>query len=200
MILLCLLMGIGWTVAQTVKVSGTVISDEDGQPIIGAAITAKGASGVGTITDMDGRYALDVPAAVKTLVISYVGMRSEEIAVSDKHVTTVLRSNLALDEVVVTALGISREKKALGYAVTEIGGEEMLKSRGGVSNPINALQGKVAGLQIAGGAGSMGGSSKILIRGTSSISGNNQPLFVVDGVPIEGQGFITTQVAPVVPK
>jgi len=172
-----------------VKVSGTVISDEDGQPIIGAAVTVRGAAHAGTVTDMDGHYALNVPASAKTLIISYVGMRSEEIPISDKHVTTVLRANLALDEVVVTALGISREKKALGYAVTEVGGDEMLKSRGGVSNPINALQGKVAGLQIAGGAGSMGGSSKILIRGTSSISGNNQPLFVIDGVPIEGQGF-----------
>ncbi len=189
MLLLCLLLSIGWTVAQTVKVNGTVISDEDGQPIIGAAVTVRGASNVGTITDMDGRYTMDVPSSAKTLVISYVGMRSEEIAVTDKHVTTILHPNLALDEVVVTALGISREKKALGYAVTEVSGDEMLKSRGGVSNPINALQGKVAGLQIAGGSGSMGGSSKILIRGTSSISGNNQPLFVVDGVPIEGQGF-----------
>ena len=173
MILLYLLIGIGWTVAQTVKVSGTVISDEDGQPIIGAAVTVRGAANAGTVTDMDGRYTLNVPASAKTLIISYVGMRSEEIPISDKHVTTVLRANLALDEVVVTALGISREKKALGYAVTEVGGDEMLKSRGGVSNPINALQGKVAGLQIAGGAGSMGGSLKILIRGTSSISGNN---------------------------
>ena len=112
MILLYLLIGIGWTVAQTVKVSGTVISDEDGQPIIGAAVT---------VTDMDGRYTLNVPASAKTLIISYVGMRSEEIPISDKHVTTVLRANLALDEVVVTALGISREKKALGYAVTEVG-------------------------------------------------------------------------------
>lgn len=189
MLFLCFLLSIGWTVAQTVKVSGTVISDEDGEPIIGAAVTVRGTAHVGTITDADGRYTLDVPSAAKTLIISYVGMRSEEIAVTDKHVTTVLHPNLALDEVVVTALGISREKKALGYAVTEVGGDEMLKARGGVSNPINALQGKVAGLQIAGGSGSMGGSSKILIRGANSISSNNQPLFVVDGVPIEGQGF-----------
>ena len=79
-------------------------------------------------------------------------------------------------------MGISREKKALGYAVSEVKGDEMLKARGGVSNPINALQGKVAGLQIQGGAGSMGGSSKVIIRGVKSISGNNQPLFVIDGV------------------
>ena len=119
MILLYLLIGIGWTVAQTVKVSGTVISDEDGQPIIGAAVTVRGAAHAGTVTDMDGHYALNVPASAKTLIISYVGMRSEEIPISDKHVTTVLRANLALDEVVVTALGISREKKALGYIIRQ---------------------------------------------------------------------------------
>ena len=91
-----------------------------------------------------------------------------------------------LNDVVVTALGVSRQKKALGYAVTELKGDEMLKSRGGLSNPVNALQGKVAGLTISSSAGSMGGSSKVLLRGANSLSGSNQPLFVVDGVPIEG--------------
>jgi TonB-linked SusC/RagA family outer membrane protein len=100
-----------------------------------------------------------------------------------------------LDEVVVTALGITREKKALGYAVSEVKGDELLKARGGVSNPINSLQGKVAGLQIASGSGSIGGSSKILIRGISSISGSNQPLFVIDGVPIEGKDFNSADAA-----
>ncbi|MGL5272131.1 MAG: SusC/RagA family TonB-linked outer membrane protein, partial [Phocaeicola sp.] len=92
----------------------------------------------------------------------------------------------------VTAMGISREKKALGYAVSEVGGDDLVKARGGLTNPVNALQGKVAGLQISSGSGSMGGSSKILIRGVSSISGNNQPLFVVDGVPIEGSDCNST--------
>ena len=102
----------------------------------------------------------------------------------------------ALDEVVVTAMGLSRAKKALGYAVSEVKGDEMNKSRGGLNNPVNALQGKVAGLQISSGSGSMGGSSKILIRGVSSISGNNQPLFVIDGVPIEGSDFNSTDTQP----
>lgn len=188
-LIFCLFASIGFTVAQTVKVTGTVISDEDGQAIIGASISVRGHANLGTITDMDGKYSIEVPSSAKTLIISYVGMNSAEIPISNKHTTTVLQSNLALDEVVVTALGISREKKALGYAVSEVSGDEMMKARGGVSNPINALQGKVAGLQIAGGSGSMGGSSKVLIRGVSSISGNNQPLFIVDGVPIEGSGF-----------
>jgi TonB-dependent SusC/RagA subfamily outer membrane receptor len=98
----------------------------------------------------------------------------------------------ALDEVVVTAMGISREKKALGYAVSEVNGEDLIKSRGGLNNPVNSLQGKVAGLQISSGAGSMGGSSKVLIRGNNSLSGSNQPLFVVDGVPLEGKDFNST--------
>ncbi len=92
----------------------------------------------------------------------------------------------------VTALGISRDKKVLGYAIAEVEGDEMIKSRGGLNNPVNALQGKVAGLSIASGSGSMGGSSKILIRGNNSISGNNQPLFVIDGVPLEGGDFNST--------
>ncbi len=121
--------------------------------------------------------------------ISYIGMQTQEVAIKPT-LKVVLKSDAkALDEVVVTAMGISREKKSLGYSVSEVKGDEMLKSRGGVNNPINALQGKVAGLQISGGSGSMGGSSKILIRGVSSVAGNNQPLFIVDGVPIEGTDY-----------
>ena len=159
MLLLCLLLSIGWTVAQTVKVSGTVISDEDGQPIIGAAVTVKGASNVGTVTDVDGKYALDVPSSAKTLVISYVGMRSEEIPVTDKHATTVLRANLALDEVVVTAMGISREKKALGYAVQDVKGDQLTQAAN--TNVASALQGKVSGIDIAPSSGMPGASSKM---------------------------------------
>jgi TonB-linked SusC/RagA family outer membrane protein len=174
--------------AQTSRISGSVISAEDNEPVIGASIVVKGTT-TGTITAFDGTFSLDVPAGARTLVISFIGMKSQEVAVSP-NVRVVLESDAQLiDEVVVTALGISREKKALGYAVTEVKGDELLKARGGVNNPINALQGKVAGLQIQGGPGSMGGSSKVLIRGVKSISGNNQPLFVIDGVPIEGKDY-----------
>jgi TonB-linked SusC/RagA family outer membrane protein len=186
----CLLLA-GWGVAvgQTVKITGTVISDEDREPLIGASVVIKGSPSVGTLTDVDGNFSLDAPAGTAALVVSYVGMTAREVAVTGKHLSIVLSSSLELEEVVVTALGISREKKALGYAVSEVKGDEMVKSRGGVSNPVNALQGKVAGLQIASGSGSLGGSSKILIRGVSSLSGNNQPLFVIDGVPVEGKDF-----------
>ncbi|OAV66874.1 Enterobactin outer-membrane receptor [Bacteroidales bacterium Barb6XT] len=171
--------------------TGTVLSADDGEPVIGASVMVKGTA-IGTITNIDGQFELNVPSSSRTLVISYVGMVTQEVAVQ-ASVRVVLQSNTQnLDEVVVTALGISREKKALGYAVSEVKGDEMLKARGGVNNPINALQGKVAGLQIQGGAGSMGGSSKVLIRGVKSISGNNQPLFVIDGVPIEGSDYNST--------
>ena len=190
MLFLCLLLSIGWTVAQTVKVSGTVISDEDGQPIIGAAVTVKGSSGVGTVTDMDGKYTLDVPSSAKMLIVSYVGMRSEEIAVTDRHTTTVLRANLALDEVVVTAMGISREKKALGYAVQDVKGDQLTQAAN--TNVASALQGKVSGIDIAPSSGMPGASAKMTIRGSRSFTGDNTPLYVVDGMPITSSSDIET--------
>ncbi len=189
LLLTCLFVGIGLVTAQTQRVTGNVTSEEDGLPVVGASVLVKGTT-VGTITDIDGNFTLSsVPTSAKVLQVSYIGMQSQEVAIKPS-VKVILKSDAkALDEVVVTALGISREKKSLGYSVSEVKGDELLKSRGGVSNPVNALQGKVAGLQIAGGSGNMGGSSKVLIRGVSSLSGNNQPLFIVDGVPIEGSDY-----------
>lgn len=191
-ILVCLLTSIGWGSAQTVNVGGNVVSKEDNEPVIGASVIVKGTT-IGTVTDMNGTFTLNVPQNAKTLVVSYVGMKSKEVSVKPVMHIELQSDAQNLDEVVVTALGISRQKKALGYAVSEVKGDEMLKARGGVSNPINALQGKVAGLQIQGGAGSMGGSSKIIIRGIKSISGNNQPLFVIDGVPVEGADYNSSE-------
>ncbi|MDR0431634.1 MAG: SusC/RagA family TonB-linked outer membrane protein [Tannerellaceae bacterium] len=190
-LLVCLVVSIGLVTAQTTRITGTVISAEDNEPVIGASLVVKGTS-IGTVTNFDGTFSLEAPSDAKTLLVSYVGMESQEVAIRSIMNITLKTDAKALDEVVVTALGISREKKALGYAVTEVSGDEMLKARGGINNPINALQGKVAGLQIQSGAGSMGGSSKILIRGVKSISGSNQPLFVIDGVPIEGQDYNST--------
>lgn len=189
-LLACFLINIGFAAAQTSTVSGVVTSGEDNEPVIGASVLVVGHS-LGTVTDIDGRFSIaNVPSAAKTLRVSYVGMQPQEVAIKSGEIKIILTPDSEmLDEVVVTAMGISRAKKALGYAVAEVSGDEMQKTRGGVSNPVNALQGKVAGLQISSGSGSMGGSSKILIRGVSSISGNNQPLFVIDGVPIEGGDF-----------
>lgn len=168
-----------------IAVSG-VVSDAEGT-VIGASVIEKGNPGNGVATDVDGRYTLRVSPNA-TLQVAFIGYITQEVAVNGRTSinVTLHEDTKTLDEVVVTALGITREKKALGYSVTEVNGEEMLKSRGGLSNPINALQGKVAGLQISSGSGNIGGSSKINIRGNHSISGSNQPLFVIDGVPIDG--------------
>lgn len=190
--LIYLLTGIGLTVAQTKTVRGTVISEEDQEPIIGASVVVKGSTTIGTVTDIDGNFNFEVPVSAKTLQVSYVGIKSQDVDITDGHITVVMQASISLDEVVVTALGISREKKALGYSVTEVNGDELTTARGGLSNPITALQGKVSGLQIASSNGNIGGSSKILIRGNSSISGNNQPLFIIDGVPIEGTDYNST--------
>jgi TonB-linked SusC/RagA family outer membrane protein len=192
MILACLFLSIGMAMAQT-KANGTVVSQEDGEPVVGASVLVVGTK-TGTVTDVDGRFELNVPSDSK-LKISYLGMIPQTVSAKSNMNIALKQDNRTLDDVVVTALGVSREKKALGYAVSEVQGSDLLKSRGGVSNPVNALEGKVAGLQISSGAGSMGGSSKILIRGVNSLSGNNQPLFVVDGVPIEGTDYNTTETA-----
>lgn len=188
-----LIMGIGLVTAQVTNVNGVVTSREDGEPVIGASVLVKGTT-TGTITDVEGRFSFQsLPSSATTLVVSFVGMATQEVPIKSGTLNIALVPDTeVLDEVVVTAMGISREKKALGYAVSEVGGDEMIKARGGISNPVNALQGKVAGLQISSGTGSMGGSSKVLIRGVTSISGSNQPLFVVDGVPIEGADFNST--------
>lgn len=186
------ILSTGIALAQT-AVTGTVVSQEDGEPVVGAAIRVEGTK-TGTVTDIDGKFSLNAPENAK-LTISYMGKKPQTVAAKGKLKIVLVDSDNALDDVVVTALGVSRQKKALGYAMTEVSGSDLLKSRGGVSNPVNALQGKVAGLSITSSAGSMGGSSKILLRGANSLSGNNQPLFVIDGVPIEGSDNNSTSTA-----
>lgn len=179
--LLFFFASISMVLAQTVKVTGTVTSGDDGEPIIGATILVKGTN-IGTITDLDGNFSLDVPEKNKILQISYVGMTMQEVAVKP-HVTVVLQSDVKhLEEVVVTAMGLTREKKSLGYAIQEVGSEELTKA--GQLNVTNALSGKVAGVQVNQFGGGVGASSRISIRGNSSLQKDQQPLIVVDGVPI----------------
>ena len=187
--LLCTLMMVMSVKAQT-TLRGIVADADNGEPLIGATIRVLDTP-LTAVTDIDGRFVInDVPAEAKLLQVGYVGMKTQTLRITDyKGTTILLQSDNLISEVVVTAMGISREKKALGYAMSEVKGDEMTKARGGLNNPVNALQGKVAGLQISSNSGSIGGSSKVLIRGVSSISGNNQPLFVINGVPVEGSGF-----------
>jgi TonB-linked SusC/RagA family outer membrane protein len=162
-----------------VKVSGK-ITGADGEELIGASISEKGATN-GTVSDLNGNYSLTV-GANSTLIISYIGYLTTEINVDGKSIidVTLSEDSHALDEVVVTALGIKREKKALGYAVQDVKGETLSEARD--PNIASALSGKISGVQIKT-TGS--GSSRIVIRGNSSIGSNNQPLVVVDGIPID---------------
>jgi len=165
-------------------VTGTV-TDEEGLGIPGTSVLEKGTSN-GTITDVDGNYTLSVSSTKAVLVYSFVGMTSIEETVNGRSVinVTLQAAAIGIDEVVVTALGIEREAKALGYAATKVVGEELAKVN--TINPVSALQGKAAGLSISGSDGGIFGSAKIEIRGVSTLnSQNNQPIFVVDGVILE---------------
>ncbi len=165
------------------SVRGTV-SDTEGAPVMGATVLEKGTTN-GTITDLNGKYSLQVKNSSAVLTFSYVGMTTLEIPVAGKAQVNVTLSTsaVAIDEVVVTALGISREKKTLGYALQEIKGESLLEAR--ETNIANALSGKVTGLQVIRSSNGPAGSSKLVLRGYSSLTGDNQPLIVVDGIPVE---------------
>jgi len=166
-----------------------VVSDASGESLIGANVLAKGST-TGTVTDIDGSFTLEVPDGATTLVISYTGYQTQEVDISGtSNVTVTLAEGRLLDEVVVTALGIEKEAKTLGYGVDELDSEELVKSR--TTNIVNALQGKVTGVNIGNTDGNLGGSSKIIIRGATSLSGNNDPLWVVDGVPINNDQFVS---------
>ncbi len=167
--------------AVDVTISGK-ITDENGEGLPGASVVVKGST-QGTTTDMDGNFKLTVPDNA-TIVVSYVGYMNTEIAVDSRTVYDIsMRPDAEqLEEIVVTALGVKREKKSLGYAVQEVKGQTILEAR--EPNMVNALAGKIAGVQIVKGSNGPAGSSKIILRGYSSLSGDNQPLIVVDGVPL----------------
>ena len=177
-----LFVGLQTLSAQTKAISGKVV-DNLGEAIPGVSIIVKGTT-TGTISRPDGTYNLNVPEDASAIVFTFVGMKLQEVPYTGQSTINVTMESDAIDmdEVVVTALGISREKKSLGYAVQEVSGEEMNKIQS--SNFATALSGKVAGVQISNGT-NMGGSSNVVIRGSSSLSGSNQALFVVDGVPID---------------
>ena len=182
LLLTCLFVGIGLATAQTQRVTGTVTAEEDGLPVVGASILVKGTT-VGTITDIDGNFTLsNIPASAKVLQISYIGMQSQEVAIKP-NVKIVLKSDAQLiDEVVVTAMGIKRSEKALGYSATSVKSDEIAAKR--ASDVMSSLSGKVAGVQISNTSSDPGASNSVIIRGVSSLSGSNQPLYVVDGVPL----------------
>jgi TonB-linked SusC/RagA family outer membrane protein len=184
------LVGINLVQAQTVRITGTVKSSEDGIPIPGVSIVVKGTT-VGGITNADGKYEINVPANATTLVFSFIGMKTQEVEIAGRIVidATIEPATLTVDEVVVTALGISRQKKGLGYATQEVKGEAINAVK--TENFVNSLSGKVSGVKITRNT-NMGGSTNIVIRGSKSLTGNNQALFVVDGVPVSNNNTNTT--------
>ncbi|MDP4226252.1 MAG: SusC/RagA family TonB-linked outer membrane protein [Bacteroidota bacterium] len=176
--------GLSLLQAQTVQISGTVTGAEDKLPVPGVSVVVKGTT-VGAVTDMDGKYTLKVPATAKTLVFSYVGMKTKEAAINGQsEINVVLESSATtLNEVVVTAIGIKRAEKSLGYSATQVNSDEITK--GGDRSMVNSLQGKVAGVSISSASGAPGASTKVILRGYSSIGTSNSPLYVIDGIPID---------------
>lgn len=173
----------GMAFAQHV-VSGTV-EDQDG-PLIGATVVVKGTTR-GTVTDMDGQYSLEA-AKGETLEFSYMGYASQSFEVTGNTINvTMAEDTEVLSEVVVTAMGIKRDRKALGYEVAEVKGDEFTKAK--ETNVANSLAGRVAGLVVQGTAGGASGSTRVQLRGTTEMTGNNQPLYVVDGVPLDNTNF-----------
>lgn len=170
--------------SMLLQVEGTVTSQEDGQPLPGVNVVLKGTA-TGTTTDSNGKYALTLPDGGGTLVFSFIGYATREVSVSNQTAVDVILSQeiQSLNEVVVTAFGISKEKKSLAYAVTEVKGSEFTQAR--ENNVANALTGKIAGVNATGMATGPGGSSRIIIRGNGSLSGNNQPLYVINGMPMD---------------
>ena len=182
------LVGISFAQAQTVRITGTVTSSEDGMPIPGLSVIVKGTT-IGTSTDVNGKYELNAPADAQFLMFSFVGLKTQEVTIGGRQIIDVIMEPemLQVEEVVVTALGITREKKALGYAVQDVKGDELAKVR--TSNVVSSLTGRVAGVQISTASGQMGGGAKINVRGNTSLTKNNQPLFVVDGIPLDNSDF-----------
>lgn len=180
--LLALAIGVIQGAAQVTTVRGIVTTEEDGEPVIGASVIVKGTS-LGTVTDVNGRFELNgLPPSATRLLISYISLMAKEVAIAPQVSVTLKSDTHLLDEVVVTALGISREKKALGYTAQEVKQNALVQGKD--NNLLNSLSGKIAGVRITNTQGDVG-SSRIVIRGETSIAGENQPLFIVDGIPVD---------------
>ncbi len=194
MLVFLLIAGVNFAFAQTRTITGKVTSAQDGMGIPGVTVMVKGTT-IGTTTDIDGNYSIDLQPEHHVLIFRYVGMNTQEInVVNQNSVNVVMQADvLQISEVVVTALGIPREKRTLGYSVQDVKGDQLSQTDN--TNFITSLSGRVSGVQISNSAGAMGGSSRVLIRGANSITGNNSPLYVVDGIIIDNSDFNSTNTA-----
>ncbi len=173
----------GWVYGQGLTVSGKVVSSEDEEPLPGVSILVQNTT-IGTVTDIDGNYSINVPDQNSVLTFSFIGFTSRTVRVNNRSTVDVRMTpdTEQLGEVVVTAFGLTQEKKKISFSQQEVGSAEINASR--EQNVVDALNAKVAGVQVTRQGGSAGAGSSIVIRGIQSISGQNQPLFVVDGVPV----------------
>nr|WP_121270237.1 SusC/RagA family TonB-linked outer membrane protein [Pedobacter schmidteae] len=201
--LLMLFLGIALlttqVIAQQITVTGKVTSAADGLPLPGVSVKIKGKSG-GTTTDAQGRYSIEA-ANNDVLAFSFIGMTAQELPINGAKVLNVklVEDSRILHEVAVTAFGVKQEVRSLGFSTQNVKAQELVESQ--QPNVVNALQGKVAGVQITNSSGAAGASANIMIRGGSSLSGNNQPLFILDGIPVDNntpvsQGGLVASVAP----
>ena len=189
MVAACLLMGMSAAWAQNTKVTGHVV-DENGEPVIGASVVVKGTT-IGTVTDMDGNFTLEVPDEHKRLEVSYVGMEKVSVNVSPQVFVTLETDSQALDELVVTAQGLTRKEKSLGYSTQQVKADELIQARQTDLN--NALVGKVSGVRFVGASGATFDAGKVVLRGATTISTDgsvNSPIYVIDGIIAEDANSI----------
>ncbi|MDX2432119.1 MAG: SusC/RagA family TonB-linked outer membrane protein, partial [Bacteroides sp.] len=174
--------------SQTRQISGEVVSEADGFPMVGVSVVIKGTT-TGTITDMEGTFEIQVPDSGATLEFSFIGYEKREEPTSGRRVINITLSEIAvsLGEVVVTALNMEKDKSSLGYSVSQLNGEEVSQAK--ENNVMNSLSGKVAGLQITKSPSGVDGSTRVVLRGVASLSGGNRPLIVIDGIPISGSSY-----------
>ncbi|MBE6300257.1 MAG: TonB-dependent receptor [Parabacteroides distasonis] len=180
-LLFCLLIGIGMAHAQT-KVTGTVISAENNEPVIGASIVVKGTT-IGSVTDLDGFFSLEVPSSARTLMVSYLGLKTQEVQVKRNLQIVMYPDSKLLDEVMVVAYGTAKKESFTGSA--EIIKSEKIAQRP-VANVTKALEGLASGVQTTSGSGQPGSGVSVVIRGFGSINASQTPLYVVDGIPYDG--------------
>ena len=179
-LLAMLFLSVGMAWAQT-TITGSVVTQEDGEPIVGATIRIVGTQ-QGTVTDANGRFSLSVPNSNADLQVSYLGYATQTVRARNGMTIALVSDDNLLDEVVVTALGIKRSAKAIGYSATQVLGDEIAQAR--TNDIMSSLAGKVAGVSISSTSSDPGSSNAVIIRGISSLSGSNQPLYVIDGVPM----------------
>ncbi|WP_267292838.1 SusC/RagA family TonB-linked outer membrane protein [Parachryseolinea silvisoli] len=174
--------------AQDRTIAGRITSPEDGTGLPGVNVLVKGTTN-GTVTDTDGNYTLSVPSGSNVLVFTFIGLTTQEVEIGDRSTVDVqMASDIRqLSEVVVTALNIPRDKRSIGYAVQQVDGSAVSDVK--TNNFVNSLSGKIAGVAVNGSPGSLGGSTQIMIRGIKSITGDNRPLYVVDGTPIDNSNY-----------